>query len=187
MDNTKIWATQNLKNMVKIEARDIAPLATHWAKTAISLANEGQEVAPQVFLVQLKPETMVAAIEPETVWRWHTAGHAREAASALASFFDASSPNVQQLKHQGFEVQALVRIFEAWVAVPQTPQELQALKDGVRPSEMATRREAIVLEIRTAYDTWIWPHFYFEHEGRRECIFSDFPEEADLSGLALLD
>lgn len=158
----------------------LKPLVMKLVGVALKFANNNESVYPQVFLVELndrQEDHRLMAVDPASVMHWHNKLSPEEVHAKLAEFINPTSSTSKNLQKSGFRVDAIIRIFDSWVVVPQTPAELEKLHAGVLPSEMPTRKEAVIAHILWRGHSVLWPCYRFEGK----YVMSEFPTEAEIA------
>lgn len=157
-----------------------------FADTALALFNSGEEVQPQVLIVNTDAQGKVqglAALPPEIMDEFfgdRKSNNRDHFAQFLKEMLAEGSALRKQFEQAtGYAPSVLVQINEVWTV--KTSAEAAAkgfVVLDVPPSESPDRQEAVMLMLHTRAGSIPVVHFV-ESEPTRHCVRSDFPKESE--------
>ena len=148
-------------------------LHDQFAAIAIAIFNNGEEVAPQLFL--LRPDSTgqgaMAALPPEMMRQFFGAeGGKDQLARLLESVLTEGHPLRQQVKEAaGFEPTVLVQVNEAWALLEPQEEDLEKLAAGGTLAKHPQRREVVLVALHTRFGSFPTYHLV-EDKPHRHCV-----------------
>lgn len=150
----------------------------HFASVAIKCCDEGQEVAPQLFLVDALDSGEVrnmAVFPPEMVAFFFENGVRGKDmfAQLLHDLLKPGHPTQEKTREQlGFTPRLLVHVCEAWASVGKSLEDMEG--NYVPPSQDPQRKECILVTLHMA-GTSIPTMHVIETEPKRHAVKGEFP------------
>lgn len=166
--------------MQAISWESLNKLQHQFSQQAINICNKGEDVSPQIFILELAQGTgkhKMVALDGELV---HSFFNSDEGKEALSEFLKNMLEPGTKLRHSfetqtGFSPSVIVQINEAWVSMATSTRGL-AGPDGnlIRPSLDPQRKECIMVLLHTARGSIPTVHI-IESEPVRHCVRGEFP------------